>query len=82
MHVPSHVSEKSVRCFMFKCMCDAKKTFAPAAQVLNLQGLGWLYRQSFFLYCLFGVVGLSIVWFCVKGPEPFKRRTDADAWKE
>lgn len=73
--------EKSVR-YSSKIMCDVKERFAPAAQVLNLQGLGWLYRQSFFLYCLFGVVGLSIVWFCVKGPEPFKRRTDADAWKE
>lgn len=51
-------------------------------QVLNLKGLGWLYRQSFFLYAMFGIVGLSLLWFCIKGPEPFRRRKPEDIYNE
>ena len=67
----------------------AQKQFANGSdwkfvleQVLNLKGLGWLYQQAAFLYAMYGIVGLSILWFAIKGPEPFKRRHADDIYKE
>lgn len=51
-------------------------------QVLNLKGLGWIYRQAIFLYMMYSIVGLSLIWFCIKGPEPFKRRKPEDIYKD
>jgi hypothetical protein len=51
-------------------------------QLLNLRGLGWIYRQSIFLYMMYGIVGLSFAFFAIKGPEPFKRRKAEDIYKE
>lgn len=50
-------------------------------QLLNLRGLSWLYRVSIFLYIMFGFVGLAIIWFSVRGPEPYRRDNDEDAYK-
>lgn len=50
-------------------------------QLLNLRGLGWIYRQSIFLYIMYGIVGLSFAFFAIKGPEPFKRQKAEDIYK-
>jgi hypothetical protein len=50
-------------------------------QLLNLRGLGWIYRQSIFLYIMYGIVGLSFALFAIKGPEPFKRQKPEDVYK-
>jgi len=31
---------------------------------------------------MFGIVGLSLLWFCIKGPEPFRRRKPEDIYNE
>ena len=51
-------------------------------QLLNLKGLSWLYRVSIFLYIMFGFVGLATLWFSIKGPEPWRRKSDEDAYKD
>ena len=50
-------------------------------QLLNLRGLGWIYRQSIFLYIMYGIVGLSFAFFAIKGPEPFKRQKPEDVYE-
>ena len=55
--------------------------FPLCLQLLNLWGLSWLYRQSLFLYGMFGFVGLSVIWFSIKGPEPWRRSSEEDAYK-
>ena len=73
------------------CLCILRIGMTPAPmqhgsvgvlQVVNIQGLGWLYRTNIFFYCMFGFIGLSILWFSIKGPEPFKRRGKFDAYAE
>ena len=61
---------------------DADEAVLPCAQLLNLKGLSWLYRVSIFLYIMFAFVGLAVVYFSIKGPEPWRRRTDEDAYKD
>lgn len=74
--VAQQVLERGIE-LMRQLDCILRRT-----QVLNLKGLGWLYRQSFFLYAMFGIAGLSLIWFCIKGPEPFRRRKPEDIYDE
>lgn len=50
------------------------------SQVTNLRGLGWVYNHNLFIYILLGVMGVSFVYFCVRGPDRWKRRKPEDAY--
>ncbi len=51
-------------------------------QMLSLQGIKYLYTTHVFIYCMFGFVGLTIVYLAVRGPDRWKRRKLEDVYAD
>ncbi|KAK9833219.1 hypothetical protein WJX74_010732 [Apatococcus lobatus] len=51
-------------------------------QMLSLQGIKYLYSTHVFIYCMFGFVGLTIVYLAVRGPDRWKRRKLEDVYAD
>lgn len=49
-------------------------------QLTTLQGLGWVYQNNIFIYIWLGIIGITLIYLVVRGPDRWKRRKPEDAY--